>query len=287
MPYESKDTSRPSRRRDPLRTAIGASRTRQPDRPPTDRSLRWSAKKGIHRALPDQAQRRRVQRTPAVPCPDGRGRRWSSPRPDQRPAGRGRHDPGHHRPPGRLRAACLGSPAKPPPSRGSRTELPPAQHGSPPTSRLAIPWKPRISPTRSAVCCPATKAAAAWPHGRRRPASGPAGRRRSQTGSTAATRSAHAAAQRRSPQPQLAPQQLRQEHPRRRPCDSLICGAWFCTVVPPGRDYRQRKFCGDACRGEAIRRLRRRTWVRRSLESLDEPAVAHPLRAGRPSHAIS
>jgi hypothetical protein len=66
-----------------------------------------------------------------------------------------------------------------------------------------------------------------------------------------------------------------------------ICSAWFCSVAPPGRDYRQRKFCSDACRGEAIRRLRRRTWVRRSLESLNEPAVAHPLRAGRPSHAIS
>jgi len=67
-----------------------------------------------------------------------------------------------------------------------------------------------------------------------------------------------------------------------------ICGAWFCTVVPTGRDYRQRKFCSDACRGEAIRRLRRRTWVRRSLESLDdEPAVAHPLHAGRPSYATS
>jgi hypothetical protein len=63
-----------------------------------------------------------------------------------------------------------------------------------------------------------------------------------------------------------------------------ICGAWFCPVVLPGRDYRQRKFCSDACRGEAIRRLRRRTWVRRSLESLDERATAHssPRRASRP-----
>jgi hypothetical protein len=63
-----------------------------------------------------------------------------------------------------------------------------------------------------------------------------------------------------------------------------ICGAWFCPVVLPGRDYRQRKFCSDACRGEAIRRLRRRTWVRRSLESLDEPAAApsSPRRASRP-----
>ena len=63
-----------------------------------------------------------------------------------------------------------------------------------------------------------------------------------------------------------------------------ICGAWFCSVVPPGRDYRQRKFCSDDCRGEAIRRLRTRTWVRRSRESLDELAVAYssPRRASRP-----
>lgn len=57
-----------------------------------------------------------------------------------------------------------------------------------------------------------------------------------------------------------------------------ICGAWFCSVVRPGRDYRQRKFCSDACRREDIRRLRRRTWVRRTLQSLDEP-VAAPLLA--------
>jgi AraC-like DNA-binding protein len=66
--------------------------------------------------------------------------------------------------------------------------------------------------------------------------------------------------------------------------ECAICGVWYCTVVPPGRDYRQRKFCSDACRGEAIRRLRRRTWVRRSLESLHEPAVAPsaPRRLSRP-----
>jgi hypothetical protein len=57
-----------------------------------------------------------------------------------------------------------------------------------------------------------------------------------------------------------------------------ICGAWFCSVVPPGRDYRQRRFCSDGCRREAIRRLRRRTWVRHTLESLGEPAVA-PLHS--------
>jgi hypothetical protein len=47
-----------------------------------------------------------------------------------------------------------------------------------------------------------------------------------------------------------------------------ICGAWFCSVVPVGRDYRQRKTCSDPCRREALRRIRRRTWLRRSLESL-------------------
>lgn len=44
-----------------------------------------------------------------------------------------------------------------------------------------------------------------------------------------------------------------------------ICGAWFCSAAPVGRDYRQRKYCGAACRGESIRRIRRRTWVRRIL----------------------
>ena len=64
-----------------------------------------------------------------------------------------------------------------------------------------------------------------------------------------------------------------------------ICGAWFCSVVPPGRDYRQRKFCSQQCRREAIRRLRRRTWVRRTLQSLDEQAVAPPPSAtGVTSH---
>jgi hypothetical protein len=27
-----------------------------------------------------------------------------------------------------------------------------------------------------------------------------------------------------------------------------ICGTWFCTAVPVGSDYRQRKFCSDDCR---------------------------------------
>lgn len=45
-----------------------------------------------------------------------------------------------------------------------------------------------------------------------------------------------------------------------------ICGAWFCSVVAVGQDYRQRKHCSKTCLGEAIRRLRMRTWMRR-LES--------------------
>ena len=59
-----------------------------------------------------------------------------------------------------------------------------------------------------------------------------------------------------------------------------ICGVWFCSVVPPGRDYRQRKYCGDACRGEGIRRLRRRGQMRRIAGS-----VAH-RRSQRPRAAI-
>lgn len=47
-----------------------------------------------------------------------------------------------------------------------------------------------------------------------------------------------------------------------------ICGAWFCSVVPLGRDYRQRKYCSDACRREGFRRARRRTWARRTLETV-------------------
>jgi hypothetical protein len=68
--------------------------------------------------------------------------------------------------------------------------------------------------------------------------------------------------------------------------ECATCGAWFCSVVPPGRDYRQRKFCSEQCRSEAIRRLRRRTWVRRTLQSVEEPAVvpapAVPGVTGRP-----
>ena len=42
-----------------------------------------------------------------------------------------------------------------------------------------------------------------------------------------------------------------------------ICGAWFCSVVPVGQDYRQRKYCSNTCRSEAFRRLRLRTWIQR------------------------
>ena len=41
-----------------------------------------------------------------------------------------------------------------------------------------------------------------------------------------------------------------------------ICGAWFCSAVAPGQDYRNRKFCSDACRREGMRRVRMRTWLR-------------------------
>ena len=61
-----------------------------------------------------------------------------------------------------------------------------------------------------------------------------------------------------------------------------ICGVWFCSVVPVGRDYRQRKFCSDPCRREAIRRLRRRTWMRRSLEAL----AAEPRDGSRRPRAV-
>jgi hypothetical protein len=47
-----------------------------------------------------------------------------------------------------------------------------------------------------------------------------------------------------------------------------ICGVWFCTVVPVGSDYRQRKISSDRCRSEALRRLRTRTWVRHGLAGM-------------------
>src|SRR5215207_2883905 len=46
-----------------------------------------------------------------------------------------------------------------------------------------------------------------------------------------------------------------------------ICGVWFCSYVPVGKDYKQRKYCSAACRGEAIRRHRARTWFRRHLNA--------------------
>ena len=47
-----------------------------------------------------------------------------------------------------------------------------------------------------------------------------------------------------------------------------ICGAWFCSVVEPGKDYRQRQYCSAECRSEARRRVRRRSWRRRVLQVL-------------------
>ena len=44
-----------------------------------------------------------------------------------------------------------------------------------------------------------------------------------------------------------------------------ICGAWFCSVVPVGKDYRQRKYCSASCAREAKSRLRMRTWLSRNL----------------------
>jgi hypothetical protein len=55
-----------------------------------------------------------------------------------------------------------------------------------------------------------------------------------------------------------------------------ICGAWFCPVVPVGKDYCPRRTCSDACYREMMRRVRHRAWVRQRLASLgfSEPGVA-------------
>lgn len=55
-----------------------------------------------------------------------------------------------------------------------------------------------------------------------------------------------------------------------------ICGTWFCSVVPPGEDYRQRQYCSEGCLREARRRIRRRTWRRRRLEAMGYSAVPEP-----------
>ena len=47
-----------------------------------------------------------------------------------------------------------------------------------------------------------------------------------------------------------------------------ICAAWFCSVVEPGKDYRQRQYCSAECLAEALRRVRRRSWRRRVLADL-------------------
>ena len=50
--------------------------------------------------------------------------------------------------------------------------------------------------------------------------------------------------------------------------ECATCGAWFCSVVPPGQDYRQRQHCSPECLAEAQKRIRRRTWRRRALEAM-------------------
>lgn len=60
-----------------------------------------------------------------------------------------------------------------------------------------------------------------------------------------------------------------------------ICGAWFCSVAPVGQDYRQRKLCSDTCYREAMRRVRKRTWARKTLESLGlNPDAMNDSRSG-------
>jgi hypothetical protein len=45
-----------------------------------------------------------------------------------------------------------------------------------------------------------------------------------------------------------------------------ICGAWFCSYVPVGERYPQRKYCSETCRSEA----RRRTMVRTRMRRLED-----------------
>ena len=52
------------------------------------------------------------------------------------------------------------------------------------------------------------------------------------------------------------------------------CGAWFCSYVAVGQDYRQRKYCSDTCRNEAHRlrtleQRRRREQERESVAGND------------------
>ena len=55
-----------------------------------------------------------------------------------------------------------------------------------------------------------------------------------------------------------------------------ICGCWFCSAVPPGRDYRQLRYCSEACRREGRRRVRSREWMRRRLADV----LAHETATG-------
>jgi hypothetical protein len=87
-------------------------------------------------------------------------------------------------------------------------------------------------------------------------------------------------AEREDPELASARRLARSERRRkfRKGAECPICGAWFCTVVPVGHDYRQRKYCGDECRSEGTRRLRKRTWVRDNLARIADPdgAFASP-----------
>lgn len=51
-----------------------------------------------------------------------------------------------------------------------------------------------------------------------------------------------------------------------------ICGVWFCSYLPVGQDYRQRKYCSKPCLTEAYRRLRERTWMRQQFEEQPQSA---------------
>jgi hypothetical protein len=60
-----------------------------------------------------------------------------------------------------------------------------------------------------------------------------------------------------------------------------ICGAWFCSLVKPGTDYRQRTYCSDTCLREGMRRLRRRAWMRQTLAHQTTGGGTAAGRSGR------
>jgi hypothetical protein len=98
--------------------------------------------------------------------------------------------------------------------------------GTPTSSRLTVPGNSVCCPDEVRSMLPATNVAAARPPGRR-PRSRPAGRRPFLTARpcgppTPPCQDRHAAAQHRSPRPQLAGRQLRQTHPRGGPRDGRV-----------------------------------------------------------------